>query len=104
MSSVDWTIGIRLPGKSLIKESELDKAVEFKNDTFLIIGRIKLNRKKQKNGIEGLRYTFGIFSNENSIKPVFVEAAISGLFAVFFDCRDNDYFRIKNNPDIMGAR
>jgi hypothetical protein len=68
VSSVDCTRGIRLPGKSLIKESELDKAVEFKIDTFLMIGRIKLNRKKQKSGIEGLRYTFGIFSNENSIK------------------------------------
>jgi hypothetical protein len=100
----DCTRSIRLPGKSLIKELELDKSVEFKNGTLIDIGRIQLNRKKQKDGIRGLRDIFEIFSNENGITAVFAEAAISGLFAIFFDCTDNDYFRVKNIPDTMEAR
>ena len=60
------------------------------------VGRIKLNRKKQKEGIQGLKNTLNIFSNENSIiKPVFAGAAVSGLFAIFYDHKDKDYFRIK---------
>ncbi len=50
----------------------MGKVIEFKNDAFLDIDRVKLNRKKQKDGIEGLIYILEIFSNENSIKAVFV--------------------------------
>ena len=101
----DCTRSIRLPGKSLIQELELDKVVEFKkNNTLIDIGRIKLNRKKQKDGIQGLRDILEIYSNENGIKAVFAEATISGLFAIFFACGDNDYFRVKNIPDTMDAR
>ena len=65
---------------------------------------MKINRKKQKEGIQQLRNVAGIaFSNKNSIMSVFEGAAISGLFAIFFDCKDTDYFRIKNIPDTTEA-
>ena len=36
-------------------------------------------------------------NNGRNLKPVFVGAAISGLFAIFYD--GADYFRVKNIPD-----
>ncbi len=70
------------------------------DDGFLDIGRIRLNRKKQKEGLEGLKSLSadnGNGSNNSKIKPIFVGAAISGLFAIFHD--GDNYFRIKNVPD-----
>ena len=40
----------------------------------------------------------------NNVKPIFAAAAISGLFAVFYDCKDGDYLRIKNIPDTAEAK
>lgn len=39
---------------------------------------------------------------KNSANPIFAGAAISGLFAIFYD--DEDYFRIKNISDSEEAR
>jgi hypothetical protein len=43
-------------------------------------------------------------NNKNRVRPVFAGDAISGLFAIFFDCKDTDCFRIKNIPDTAEAR
>jgi hypothetical protein len=115
----DCTRNIKLPGKSLmndlniikIKKEEEQLGGDSDNNTdddddnngFLDVGRIQLNRKKQKEGLEGLKRIFACNNNynggnNNKIKPIFVGTAISGLFAIFLDS-DNDYFRIKNIPD-----
>jgi hypothetical protein len=75
-----------------------------KNDNDLIdIGRIRLNRKKQKEGLESLKNVpINKGSDNDKIKPVFAGAAISGLFAIFYD--GDDYFRIKNIPDNEASR
>ncbi len=101
----DCTRSIKLPGKPLIEELGIDKKTGSEGNDFVDIGRMKLNRKKQKEGIQKLRNVTSIASsNKNSIKPVFAGAAISGLFAIFYDCKDKDYFRIKNIPDTIEAR
>jgi hypothetical protein len=111
----DCTRNIKLPGKSLAKELNISKIKEHKqqlggdsdhnNDDhdnyFLDIGRIRLNRKKQKEGLEGLRSVFA-GGNNSKIKPIFAGAAISGLFAIFHD--GDYYFRIKNIPDNEESR
>jgi hypothetical protein len=81
----------------------------YDNDNdFLDIGRIRLDRKKQKEGLEGLKSVYannnGNVGNNNSkkIKPIFAGAAISGLFAIFHD--GDNYFRIKNIPDNKESR
>jgi hypothetical protein len=90
----DCTRSIKLPGKSLSDELDLPK-VEPDKSEFVDIGRIKLNRRKQQEGIESLR---SILHNGNeSVKPIFAGAAISGLFAIFYD--GEDFFRIKNILD-----
>ena len=61
------------------------------------IGRIRLNRKKQKEGV----YALKTLCNDK-LKPIFASATISGLFAIFHD--GTDYFRIKNIPDNVGSR
>jgi hypothetical protein len=115
----DCTRNIKLPGKSLINDLNINKTKEeargeelvesSNNDAddinidFIDIGRIHLDRKKQKEGIEGLKSVFIGNNNDNgsnnsTIKPIFAGAAISGLFAIFRDGDDN-YFRIKNIPD-----
>ena len=57
------------------------------NNGFLDIGRIRLNRKKQKKGLGGLKSVFadnnGNGSNNSKIKPVLRE--LSGLFTIFHD-------------------
>jgi hypothetical protein len=64
------------------------------------LGRIKLNRKKQKEGIHALKI---LLNNDNrNLKPIFAGAAISGLFAIFYD--GDDYFRVKNIPDNNESR
>jgi hypothetical protein len=65
------------------------------NGEFIDIGRLKLNRRKQQEGIASLRNL--LHSSKYNIKPIFAGAAISGLFAIFYD--GSDYFRIKNILD-----
>ena len=91
----DCTRSIKLPGKSLSDELDIPKEESRKNDDnkFVDIGRLKLSRRKQQEGIESLRNLLHNGSNVN-VKPVFAGAAISGLFAIFYD--GEDFFRIKN--------
>ncbi|MGB8084742.1 MAG: hypothetical protein WCF07_00450 [Nitrososphaeraceae archaeon] len=102
----DCTRKIRLPGKSIANELQIDN--EWKSDEFVDMGRLRLNRKKQMEGIEGLRNI--VYSNHDSgdqkrnRAPIFSGAAISGLFVIFYDKGDHDYFRIKNIPDTIEAR
>jgi hypothetical protein len=111
----DCTRNIKLPGKSLAKELNISKTKENKqqlgedsddnsddhHNDFLDIGRIRLNRKKQKEGLEGLKSAF-VCGNNSKIEPIFAGAAISGLFAIFHD--GDNYFRIKNIPDNEESR
>ncbi len=100
----DCTRAIKLPGKPLTKSLNLSNNELYIKDgdtlRFTDFGRLLLNRRKQKVGIESLRK----ISNECSsskIKPKMAGAAISGLFAIFYD---GEYFRIKNIPDTHEAR
>jgi hypothetical protein len=100
----DCTRAIKLPGKPLIEKLNLVKDVlqERKIDKtrFLDIGRIVLNRRKQRQGIDALKNIL-YECTSSKIKPIIAGAAISGLFAVFYD---GEYFRIKNIPDTNEAR
>ena len=88
-------------GEELVESSNND-ADDIDID-FLDIGRIHLDRKKQKEGIEGLKIAYASSrANNSTIKPIFAGAAISGLFAIFRD--DDNYFRIKNIPDNEESR
>jgi hypothetical protein len=88
-------------GEELVESSNND--ADDVNIDFLDIGRIHLDRKKQKEGIEGLKIAYDSSRANNSIiKPIFAGAAISGLFAIFRD--DDNYFRIKNIPDNEESR
>lgn len=102
----DYTRNIRLPGKPIADELHIDKKGNSDEGIrFIDIGRLKLNRKKQKEGIEGLRNI--IYNGDRiseKLKPIFAGAAISGLFAIFYDTDGQDYFRIKNIPDTIEAR
>jgi len=97
----DRTRSIKLPGKSLSDELDITKEESRKNDNkFVDIGRLKLNRRKQQEGIESLRNL--LYNSNYNIKPVFAGAAISGLFAIFYD--GEDFFRIKNISESEEAR
>jgi hypothetical protein len=97
----DCTRSLKLPGKSLSDELNVPKEKMAEgNDEFVDIGRLKLNRKKQQEGIESLRNLLDDINH--NIRPIFAGAAISGLFAIFYD--GSDYFRIKNIPDSEEAR
>jgi hypothetical protein len=99
----DCTRAIKLPGKPLIDRLNLVKDVQKResDDTrFTDFGRVVLNRRKQREGIDALRNVVNE-SESSKIKPVIAGAAISGLYAVFFD---GEYFRIKNIPDSHEAR
>lgn len=100
----DCTRAIKLPGKTLIEKLNLVKDVlqERKIDStrFLDIGRIVLNRRKQRQGIDALK-NIVYECTSSKIKPIIAGAAISGLFAIFYD---GEYFRIKNIPDTNEAR
>jgi len=100
----DCTRAIKLPGKPLIEKLNLVKEVleERKIDStrFLDIGRIVLNRRKQRQGIDALK-NIAYECTSSKIKPIIAGAAISGLFAIFYD---GEYFRIKNIPDTNEAR
>ncbi len=97
----DCTRNIKLPGKPLMDELNTLMKNQSYHDNFIDIGRIKLNRKKQKEGV----YALKSLSNDKSyskLKSIFAGAAISGLFAIFHD--GTDYFRIKNMPDNPESR
>ncbi len=97
----DCTRNIKLPGKPLMDElSPLMKSQPYR-DNFIDIGRIKLNRKKQKEGVYALKSLFNDTSY-NKLKSILAGAAISGLFAIFHD--GIDYFRIKNIPENVESR
>jgi len=99
----DCTRAIKLPGKPLIDRLNLVKDVQKResDDTrFTDFGRVVLNRRKQREGIDALRNVVNE-SESSKIKPVIAGAAISGLYAVFFD---GEYFRIKNIPNSYEAR
>ena len=99
----DCTRAIKLPGKPLIDRLNLVKDVrkgESDETRFTDYGRVVLNRRKQRQGIDALRNVFNE-SESSKIKRVIAGAAISGLYAVFFD---GEYFRIKNIPDSYEAR
>lgn len=100
----DCTRAIKLPGKPLIEKLNLVKDVlqERKIDSrrFLDIGRIVLNRRKQRQGIDALK-NIVYECTSSKIKPIMAGPAISGLFAIFYD---GEYFRIKNIPDTNEAR
>jgi len=108
----DCTRNIRLPGKSLAYELQIDKEKvneeeDLLDNNFRDIGRLKLNRKKQKEGLEGLRSTIHDYKKNNTskkLRPIFAGAAISGLFAIFYDADNLEYFRIKNIPDTDEVR
>ena len=107
----DCTRNIKLPGKSLAYELQIDKEQVNEEDlldnNFRDIGRLKFNRKKQKEGLEGLRSTIHDYKKNNTskkLRPIFAGAAISGLFAIFYDVDNLEYFRIKNIPDTDEVR
>jgi hypothetical protein len=94
----DCTRSIKLPGKQLMNELNITPEGRNPNDEFMDIGRIRLNRKKQK----GIRALKTVSDNNRNLKPIFAGAAISGLFAIFYD--DDDYFRVRNIPDNNKSR
>jgi hypothetical protein len=92
----DCTKSIKLPGKPLAEILGIRKEKTWNNDTrYVDVGRLKLNRKKQQEGIESLRNLLD--NSDYNVKPIFAGAAVSGLFAIFDD--GTDYFRIKNISD-----
>jgi hypothetical protein len=96
----DCTRSIKLPGKSLSGELDIPKEEAYSNENkFVDIGRLKLNRKKQQEGIESLRNL--LHNGYDSVKSIFAGAAISGIFAIFYD--GTDFFRIKNIIDSKEA-
>lgn len=107
----DCTRNIRLPGKSLANEWTISREKEERSDednNFIDLGRLRLNREKQKEGIEGLRDILDSCNRSDNIgkkpRPIFAGAAISGLLAILYDNDSQDYFRIKNIPDVAESR
>jgi hypothetical protein len=102
----DCTRAIKLPGMPLVKKlklrnDDMDRK-EISRREFMDYGRVELKRQKQRQGIDALKKVIDECLS-SKIKPVMVGAAISGLFAIFYD--DNgEYFRIKNIPDTNEAR
>lgn len=97
----DCTRSIKLPGKSLSEELDIPKQESGSPGSgFTDIGRLKLNRRKQQEGVASLRKL--LENNNYNIRPIFAGAAISGLFAIFYE--GYDYFRIKNIFDNEEAR
>jgi hypothetical protein len=102
----DCTRAIKLPGMPLLEklnmaEEDFDKK-RIGRTEFIDYGRIKLNRQKQRQGIDALKKAVDeCLSSE--IIPVIAGAAISGLYAIFCDDK-GEYFRIKNIPDTNEAR
>jgi len=102
----DCTRAIKLPGKPLVKklnleDDDMDKK-EISRTEFIDYGRVELKRQKQRQGIDALK-TVVDECLSSKIKPVMAGAAISGLFAIFYDV-NGEYFRIKNIADTNEAR
>ncbi|MGA7691231.1 MAG: hypothetical protein WCA61_02875 [Nitrososphaeraceae archaeon] len=96
----DCTRSIKLPGKSLADELDIPREDPRKTRSkFVDIGRLKLNRRKQQEGLESLKNL--LHNGNDNVKPVFAGAAISGLFAIFYD--GEDFFRIKNISESIEA-
>ena len=72
----DCTRSIKLPGKLLMNEISISTNEEYeKSDTdFMDIGRIKLNRKKQKEGIYALRSLNDNNNNGRNLQPISASA------------------------------
>jgi hypothetical protein len=104
------TRNIKLPGHSLIDKLGVSKKQLAEdgnnNNNYIDMGRLKLNRKKQIGGIEGLRSISdkSMTHITNNLTPTFAGAAISGFFAIFYDNNNKDYFRIKNIHDTEESR
>ena len=102
----DCTRAIKLPGMQLVKNLNLgsndtDRKENDKTE-FIDYGRVELRRHKQRQGLDAVKKVVDECLS-SKIKPVMAGAAISGLFAIFYD--DNgEYFRIKNIPDTNEAR
>ena len=102
----DCTRAIKLPGMPLVKKLNLRNDAmdrkEISRTKFIDYGRVELKRQKQRQGIDALKKVIDECLS-SKIKPVIAGAAISGLFAIFYD--DNgEYFRIKNIADTNEAR
>lgn len=101
----DCTRAIKLPGMPLVKKLNLEdddiSKKEISRTEFIDYGRVELKRQKQRQGIEALKKVIDECLSLK-IKPVIAGAAISGLFAIFYD-GDGEYFRIKNIPDTNEA-
>jgi hypothetical protein len=102
----DCTRAIKLPGMPLVKKLKLRNDAmdgkEIGRTEFIDYGRVELKRQKQRQGIDVLKKVIDECLS-SKIKPAMAGAAISGLFAIFYD--DNgEYFRIKNIPDTSEAR
>ena len=102
----DCTRAIKLPGIPLVKKLNLEDDEVYKKEIsrteFIDFGRVELKRQKQRQGIDSLKKVIDECLS-SKIKPIIAGAAISGLFAIFYD--DNgEYFRIKNIPDTKEAR
>ena len=102
----DCTRAIKLPGIPLVEKLNLEddevSKKEISRTEFIDYGRVELKRQKQRQGFDSLKKVIDECLS-SKIKPVIAGAAISGLFAIFYD--DNgEYFRIKNIPDTNEAR
>jgi hypothetical protein len=101
----DCTRAIKLPGIPLVKKLNLKDDTgrkETSGTEFIDYGRVELKRRKQRQGIDALKKVADEFLS-SKIKPLMAGAAISGLFAIFYD-DTGEYFRIKNLPDTNETR
>jgi hypothetical protein len=98
--SCDCTRSIKLPGKSLADELDISQEKSRNHNSYFVdTGRLKLNRRKQ---LEGLGSLMDLLNNgDTNVKPIFAGAAISGLFAIFYDGKE--FFRIKNISESIDA-
>jgi hypothetical protein len=96
----DCTRAIKLPGKPLKMSLDLLPEKEIDATKFTDYGRVILNRRKQRVGMEALREIAHECAS-SKVKPIISGAAISGLFAIFYD---GEYFRVKNIPDTVESR
>ena len=70
--SVDCTRSIKLPGKSLADELDIPREDPGKTRSkFVDIGRLKLNRRKQQQGLESLKNL--LHNGNDNVKPVFAK-------------------------------
>jgi hypothetical protein len=78
----DCTRNIKLPGKPLMDELSASMTrqpyYDNRSTNFIDIGRIRFNRKKQKEGVNTLKSLCNDKSY-NKLKWIFAGAAISGL-------------------------